>query len=421
MKIAVTGTIGSGKSTFCQKLQELLPEFTIVSVDDISRSIYDDEEFVDALHAAFGVTTRKEVSDLVFANPEKRKALEDLSASWIRPKLEAAILVKNVIVEFPLLFEKSDFATKADLVIAVGCDNETQRTRVIARDKMTVDKLNAIRAAQYSRELRVALADVYLDTGLPQRDQDLVYRDIVSRVRVHQLKTRAMLFFRDKGNEIWKEIESRYIEKHRHYHTLIHLHELFAALRPYMVDHPHAKAIELAVWFHDLVYDTTLPAYLDNEALSAREMIRIISESKPEWLDPDDDMHEQVYLAAEIIVATKSHTITAAWVCSKPTHLHAALLFQDADMSILAANQTRLMEYDRQVMLEWGQEPGKESYTICSARLNALKSFKSSGSVFLTAEFRKLEPIAHGNIDHLVNFWVGKLADLNKKMIGSAG
>ena len=178
MKIVVTGTIGSGKSTLCAALATRLPGFSVVSVDDIVRSIYDDADFLTHLSNDFGVVSRKEASDLVFAAPTKRQALEQLSLRYVRPKLAAALDAENLIVEFPLLFEMSDFACRADLVVAVGCDDATQEARVVARDKMSLGKLQAIRASQYSRRLRAALSDVYVDTGASQEQQDKSMGDI---------------------------------------------------------------------------------------------------------------------------------------------------------------------------------------------------------------------------------------------------
>lgn len=417
MKIAVTGTIGSGKSTLCAKLAARLPGFTVVSVDDVVRSIYGDDDFLAHLQKDFGVASRKEASDLVFADPAKRHALEQLSLRYVRPKLAAALEVDNAIVEFPLLFEMSDFATRsADLVIAVGCDDATQEARVVARDKMSLEKLNTIRASQYSRELRAALSDIYVDTGLPPEQQERTLCAIVARVHEHQLQERALAFFgQDAGPALWQAIRTRYTEPQRHYHTLAHLHELFAALGPHTGGHPFARAIELAVWFHDMVYETSPALYPSNEAKSAKEMLRLLGEHLPSWLSIQCLMHEQVYLAAEIIVATKTHKMHAAWVRAKPEHLAAAQLFMDADMAILAAPQPRLGEYDLQIAREWGQTPGLESFEFCSGRHKALVSFASAGPVLTTAEFAPMEARVQENIAHLATYWAERAALLNRR------
>ena len=73
--VGLTGGIGSGKSTLCAALATRLPGFSVVSVDDIVRSIYDDADFLTHLSNDFGVVSGKEASDLVFADPTKRQAL----------------------------------------------------------------------------------------------------------------------------------------------------------------------------------------------------------------------------------------------------------------------------------------------------------------------------------------------------------
>ena len=362
MKIAVTGTIGSGKSTLCHKLAKVLPGFTVINVDDIVRNIYNDAEFLTHLKKDFGVGSRKEASDLVFADPVKRQTLEQLSLQYVHPKLRTSLDVEDAIVEFPLLFEMSDFATThADLIVAVGCDDATQAARVVARDKMSMEKLKTIRSSQYSRELRAALSDIYVDTSLPSEQQDHAIAAIVARVHEHRLQDRALAFFgRDAGPVLWQTIRLRYDESHRYYHTLTHLHELFTSLASHTMGHPFARAIELAVWFHDLVYETSLELYPSNEAQSAKEMLRLLGEHLPDWLAIESSMREQVYLAAEMIVATKRHKMMAYWVRTHPERLHAAELFLDADMAILAAPENRLNEYDAQIAREWRQNlPGR--------------------------------------------------------------
>ena len=65
---------------------------------------------------------------------------------------------------------------------------------------------------------------------------------------------------------LFDEVERRYREAHRHYHTLQHLEECFAALDDMRSDCTDTTAIELALWFHDAIYDVHRH---DNEARSA--------------------------------------------------------------------------------------------------------------------------------------------------------
>ena len=89
----------------------------------------------------------------------------------------------------------------------------------------------------------------------------------------------------------------------RFYHTLAHLAELFAHLAPYRVD-PLWPAIELAVWAHDIVYATTLPAYADNEALSAQWLVQVThARCDAAWLHAHAS---HVSVARGLVLATKS-------------------------------------------------------------------------------------------------------------------
>ena len=67
-----------------------------------------------------------------------------------------------------------------------------------------------------------------------------------------------------KGIEvIWEDLTRRYAEEHRAYHNLHHLEKMFG-----MMDESGSgsDAIELAIWFHDVIYD---PRSKSNELLSA--------------------------------------------------------------------------------------------------------------------------------------------------------
>lgn len=410
MKIIVTGTIGSGKSTLCKNLASLLPDFTMVSMDALVHSLYEDHEFLACLKIHLGVETRSEASALVFNDPLQRVVLEELSLPFMRQKIEDAWTSPNVIMESPLLFEMTNLATLADLVITVGCDDETQMKRVLARDNITAEKLMNIRAGQYSRELRAALADIYVDTSGCAQKYNEALQNIIHAVRMHELEIRAFKFF--ENTHIWEAIASAYGDSGRHYHTLTHLSELFDLLDVHMHGHPYAQAMEMAVWFHDFVYllDPHANGGASNEARSAKEMHRFLNQYCPAWLEQANPMHEQVYLALEMIIATERHEMQTPWIASKPKALEASLLFMDADLAILAAPMERLIEYDDQISREWRQEPGRESMSFCQGRLHALKSLAGSTRIFKTPEFSVLDERAKKNMNALMDKWSQRVA-----------
>ena len=68
----------------------------------------------------------------------------------------------------------------------------------------------------------------------------------------------------DRTLHAWSDIKNRYGENHRHYHTLRHIAALLAARDNYFPE--SSRCIELAIWFHDLIY---IPGDEHNELLSA--------------------------------------------------------------------------------------------------------------------------------------------------------
>jgi len=67
---------------------------------------------------------------------------------------------------------------------------------------------------------------------------------------------------------MFAEVAARYREPHRHYHTAAHIEECLTRMDSAVDSYPprDADAVELAVWFHDVIY--TAGAF-DNEAKSA--------------------------------------------------------------------------------------------------------------------------------------------------------
>ena len=163
---------------------------------------------------------------------------------------------------------------------------------------------------------------------------------------------------------LWADLETRYREPQRHYHTLQHLEECFAALdavRPHIAD---AAAVELALWFHDAIYDVHRR---DNEARSADLAAASLRDAGlPDVL---------IGKVTALILATRDHTGTDADA--------AALL--DADLAILGAAPARFDAYERQIRAEYAHVPDD---VFVPARLRILESFLHRPHLFATPGFR---------------------------------
>lgn len=151
----------------------------------------------------------------------------------------------------------------------------------------------------------------------------------------------------------------RYGEMHRHYHTARHLEECFARLDEVQ---PHAAEVELALWFHDAIYETSRH---DNEELSA------------EWAH--DCLVPFSSAAADrvraMILATRHRAAPQS---------EDAKLTVDVDLSILGASAARFDEYDAQIRREYAWVPPA---LYRRERRRVLEGFLQRGAIYNTPHF----------------------------------
>ncbi|MBA3386133.1 MAG: dephospho-CoA kinase, partial [Chthoniobacterales bacterium] len=91
--ICITGGIATGKSSFSDNLRALLPAATFFDADRAARELTRDDAEVQALireifgagiYSAEGDLNRAELRAIVFADPEKKRALEQILHPRIR-------------------------------------------------------------------------------------------------------------------------------------------------------------------------------------------------------------------------------------------------------------------------------------------------------------------------------------------------
>lgn len=165
MRIVITGSIGTGKSTVSKALLSYMPGYELVSADDLVHTLYAyNAQFQADLLKRFGTAERKEISDIVFAQPQRRVELETLSWAYLVQEVETTFAKENVIFEFPLFFEFPHWRERPNAVVVVGCDEATQYARVAARDGISKEKLDSILKAQLPLAEKVKQAEIYFDT-----------------------------------------------------------------------------------------------------------------------------------------------------------------------------------------------------------------------------------------------------------------
>lgn len=142
VSVAVTGGIGSGKSTVIKILKEL--NYPVFSCDEISKELSKKKEYLEKLNKIFpsvfdvdGRLDKKKLAELVFNDENLLKKLNDFSHPIIMEKLQKKVRSVNGLVfsEVPLLFE-GEFEKDFDFVIIVLRDLSKRIESVCARDRL---------------------------------------------------------------------------------------------------------------------------------------------------------------------------------------------------------------------------------------------------------------------------------------------
>lgn len=174
LRIGLTGGIASGKSTVADMFADL--GVPIIDTDVIAhQTVEPGQPGFDAVVDRFGMgilnedgrIDRRRLRGLVFENHEERRALEAILHPLIRTRtLELAQQAGGPyqLLVVPLLVE-TGFAALVDRVLVVDCPEAQQRTRLLARDGETPERVERMLAAQAGRRERLAAADDILENA----------------------------------------------------------------------------------------------------------------------------------------------------------------------------------------------------------------------------------------------------------------
>jgi len=173
IKIAITGSIGMGKSTVAAMFAEAgIPLF---DADAEVRAMQGfGGRLVDAIESRFPGTTRGGAVDRdllaarVLGDRDQLAALEMIVHPAVVDRREAFVTAHRqapaLLFDIPLLFETQGEGA-FDKVIVVSAPATVQRTRVLARPGMTADKFSQILERQMSDAMKRERADYVIDTG----------------------------------------------------------------------------------------------------------------------------------------------------------------------------------------------------------------------------------------------------------------
>lgn len=177
--LGLTGGIGSGKSAVAAQFAAL--GIDVVDSDQAARWVVEPgrpalaaiaEHFGDQVLHADGQLNRPALRELIFKSPAERSWLERLLHPLIAA--ETAQFLANAkspyaIMVSPLLIESGQYKL-TQRILVVDVPEQLQIERTMQRDRLSAEQVQAIMAAQATRETRLSYADDVL-----VNDRDLAW------------------------------------------------------------------------------------------------------------------------------------------------------------------------------------------------------------------------------------------------------
>jgi dephospho-CoA kinase len=188
IRIALTGSIGMGKSTVAGMFAAAgVPVF---DADAVVRQLQGPGgALVDRIGEIFpgtvrcGTLDRDCLAQIVLGDPAKLAALEAVVhpavREWRQAFIDANSAAPALVFEIPLLFETGG-DKEFDKVVVVSAPPEIQQARVLQRRGMTAAKLDSILKRQVPDEEKRRRADFVIDTGTDLSTTEAQVRDILA-------------------------------------------------------------------------------------------------------------------------------------------------------------------------------------------------------------------------------------------------
>jgi predicted metal-dependent HD superfamily phosphohydrolase len=179
------------------------------------------------------------------------------------------------------------------------------------------------------------------------------------------------------AEKAFNDLIAAYSTPGRYYHTLKHIDRVFKTIQILQGYTTNLAAVQLAAWFHDVVYDTQAQ---DNEQRSADYAFDLLSNlGIPE---------STITIVTRIILNTKDHQAAVDDYDSQ--------VLLDADLAILATNQVQYREYAHAIRQEYSWMTEADYIT---GRQQVLERFLQRSHIYFTPLMLEFaEPCARGNI-----------------------
>lgn len=170
-KIAITGGIGSGKTTLVNYIKS--KGIPVYIADDEASKLMQSQDIIDAIKRQFGskifnqnILDRKALANIVFKNPEELSKLNQIIHPAVSQHFEywlnSYITTPIIVYESALLFETGTYKL-FDVVITVTAPIDIRIQRVMARDHIPREAVLDRMSKQLTDEQMTQKSDFVID------------------------------------------------------------------------------------------------------------------------------------------------------------------------------------------------------------------------------------------------------------------
>lgn len=177
---------------------------------------------------------------------------------------------------------------------------------------------------------------------------------------------------------VFAQLEQAYREPARAYHNLAHIEHMLAEFGSQRALAEWPEAVELAIWFHDAVYDSRAK---DNEERSAALAHDILVKA---------GTNMRLCSAVELLILATRHL--------HPPHTRDEQLLVDCDLAILGQPRARFDAYEIAIRAEYAWVNDTD---YRAGRTKVLEQFQSRNAIYSLPAFRnRYEAAARSNLVH---------------------
>lgn len=189
---------------------------------------------------------------------------------------------------------------------------------------------------------------------------------------------------RDQSMDQLRDIaKAMYDDPPRAYHDWRHVESCLGELAHAQHLCADVRSVEIALWFHDAIYD---PQRNDNEQRSA--------DAAADAMRAVEAGDQQIATVRQLILDTQHH--------GEPSSNDGRIV-ADIDLAILGQSPEAFAEYERAIRLEYAHVSGPD---FARGRAAVLKRFLDRPSIYWTSHFRdRYEKVARKNLSDAIARW----------------